>query len=126
MATTGLDRNSSFAPGAPTGLWTTVRPNAYDPGRANIVIFNWDLQPSVQVDLSNSGIKTGDQYQIRDAQNWFNGAVVSGTYNGSPVSIPMSGLQVVQPVGSVPHPPTHTAPQFGTFVLLSGNALNVF
>jgi hypothetical protein len=127
MATTGLDSTSSFSPGAPTGLWTTVRPNTYEPGRANIVIFNWDLKPSVQVDLSNSGIKAGDQYQIRDAQNWFNGAVVSGTYSGSPVSIPMTGLQVVQPVGSVPNPPTHTAPQFGTFVLLSGSALqNVY
>jgi hypothetical protein len=126
MVVTGLDKSSTFQPGAPTGVWTTVRPNAYESGRANIVIFNWDLKASVQVDLSASGIKAGGTYQIRDAQNWFNGAVVSGTYNGSPVSIPMSGLQVAQPVGSVPYPPSHTAPQFGTFVLLSGNALNVF
>jgi hypothetical protein len=124
MAVTGLDRSSSFTPGAPTGLWTAVRPNAYDPGRANIVIFNWDLKPTVSVDLSASGIKPGDQYQIRDAQNWYNGAVVSGTYNGSPVTIPMTGLTLALPVGSVPLTPSHTAPQFGTFVLLSGTALN--
>jgi len=35
-------------------------------------------------------------------------------------------LTVVQPFGNVPYPPSHTAPQFGTFVLLSGNALNIF
>jgi hypothetical protein len=98
VSATGLDHNSSFSPGAPTGVSVTVRPNTYEPGRANIVILNWDLNPSVQVDLSNSGIKAGDQYQIRDAQNWFGGAVVSGTYNGSAVSIPLTGLQVAQPV----------------------------
>ena len=28
MAVTGLDRGSSFTPGAPTGVWTGVRPNS--------------------------------------------------------------------------------------------------
>ena len=119
----GLDRTSTFNASAPTGIWQFVRPNRYEPGRANIVIYDWDLTSSVTVDLSNSGIKVGDQYQIRDAQNWYHGAVVSGTYTGSPVTIPMSGLTVAQPVGSVPYPPSHTAPQFGVFVLLSGTAL---
>jgi hypothetical protein len=35
----------------------------------------------------------------------------------------MTGLTVVQQFGSVPYPPSHTAPQFGVFVLLSGTAL---
>ncbi len=126
MAVTGLDKGSTLTPGAPTGSWTAVRPNQYEPGRANLVIYNWDLKPSVAVDLSASGIKVGDRYQIRDVENWYNGAVVSGTYTGAPVSLPMSGLTVAQPFGSVPHPPSHTAPQFGVFVLLSGNAMNVF
>ncbi len=119
----GLDRNSTFNSNAPTGVWTFVRPNQYEAGRANIVIYNWPLESSVSVDLSKSGINVGDQFQIRDAENWYNGAVVSGTYTGSPVSIPMSGLAVAQPVGSVPYQPSHTAPQFGAFVLLSGTAL---
>ncbi len=119
----GIDRSSTFSSNAPTAIWTFVRPNQYEPGRANIVIYNWPLQSSVSVDISHSGINVGDRYQIRDAENWYNGAVVSGTYTGSPVSIPMSGLTVVQPVGSVPYPPSHTAPQFGVFVLLSGTAL---
>jgi hypothetical protein len=122
-AATGLDKGSTYTSGAPTGVWTNVRPNHYEPGRANIVIFNWDLKSSVSVDLSASGIKVGDQYQIRDAENWYNGAVASGTYTGAPVTIPMTGLTVVQPVGSVPYPAAHTAPQFGVFVLLSGTAL---
>ncbi len=119
----GVDRGSTFNTSAPTGVWSFVRPNQYEPGRANIVVYNWNLSPSVAVDLSGSGMSVGQSFQIRDAENWYNGPVVSGTYNGSPVSIPMSGLQVAQPVGSVPYPPSHTAPQFGAFVLLSGSAL---
>jgi hypothetical protein len=120
---TGMDATSTFTPGAPTGVWTLVRPNQYEPGRANIVIYNWNLQGSVSVDLSTSGINIGDKYQIRDSENWYGGPVVSGVYNGSPVSVPMTGLTLTQPFGSVPYPPSHTAPQFGAFVLLSGTAL---
>jgi Malectin domain/Viral BACON domain len=120
---TGLDAGSTFTPGPPTGLWAAVRPNAYEPGRANIVVFNWNLSPTVTVDLSASGIKIGDSYQIRDTENWYNGPVVSGIYTGSPVTIPMTGLTVMQPFGSVPYPVVHTAPQFGAFVLLSGQSL---
>jgi hypothetical protein len=119
----GLDKSSTFNSNAPTGVWTFVRPNEYEAGRANIVVYNWDLGSSVTVDLSGAGINVGDSYQIRDAENWYGGAVAQGTYTGSPVTIPMSGLQVAQPVGSVPYPPSHTAPQFGAFVLLSGTAL---
>ena len=109
MLLTGLDAGSTYTPGAPTGVWTAVRPNQYEPGRANIVIYNWDLKLYVQVDLSASGMKIGDAYQIRDAENWFNGPVVSGTYTGAPVSIPMTGLTVAQPFGSVPCATAHTA-----------------
>ncbi len=119
----GIDRNSTFSSNAPTGIWSFVRPNQYEPGRANIVIYNWNLAASVSVNLSSADINIGDTFQIRDAENWYNGPVVSGTYTGSPVSIPMTGLTVVQPVGSVPYPPSPTAPQFGVFVLLSGTAL---
>jgi len=126
MLLTGLDKGSTFTPGAPKGLWVGVRPNTYEPGRANITIYNWDLNPAVSVDLSTSGIKVGDTYQIRDAENFFNGPIVTGTYTGAPVSIPMMNLTVVQPFGVVPYPPSHTAPQFGTFVLLSGSAMNIY
>jgi hypothetical protein len=122
QSTDGLDSNSTFNTGAPGGTWVYVRPNLYEPGRANIVIYNWGLQSEVSVNLAPSGIQPGTPFQIRDAENWFAAPVVSGTYTGNPVTIPMSGLTVVQPVGTVPYSPTHTAPQFGAFVLLPGNA----
>jgi hypothetical protein len=126
VSETTLDQTSTYNSGAPTGVWTSVRPSAHAPGRANIVIYNWGLASSVAVDLSGAGISVGDAYQIRDGENWYGGAVVSGTYSGAPVMVPMTGLTVVPPNGTVPNPQPHTAPQFGVFVLLSGSALDVY
>lgn len=120
---TGLDQTSTFTSGAPKGVWTSVRANPYDVGRANVVVFDWDMAPTVQVQVDAIGLKAGDAYEIRDAENWYAGAVAKGTYTGAPVSIPMTGLTIVQPVGTVPFQPSHTAPQFGVFVFLSGPAL---
>ncbi|MGA2713504.1 MAG: right-handed parallel beta-helix repeat-containing protein [Bryobacteraceae bacterium] len=117
QAKSHLDRNSSFRTGDPKGIWTIVRPNLYEQGRANIVVYNWDLASFVTVDVS--GVLTrGRQFQVRDAQNFFGPAIVRGTFDGSLIRIPMSGLQVAAPHGNVPNPAHHTAPQFGAFVLL--------
>jgi hypothetical protein len=114
---THLDGNSTYRSGDPTGVWTFVRPNKYEQGRANIVIYNWDLAASVAVDLS--GVLTpGRRYEIRDAQNFLAGARFTGTFDGSPVRISMTGLSVAMPNGSAPVPPQNTAPQFGTFVVI--------
>jgi hypothetical protein len=113
----GVDANSTFHAGRPTGVWTTVRPNKYEEGRANIVIYNWDLKPSVTVDVS--GVLTvGQAYEVRDVLNFYGTPVASGVYGGSAISIPMTGLTIAPPVGNVPYTPKHTAPEFGTFVLL--------
>ncbi|MCU1257159.1 MAG: hypothetical protein JWO80_44 [Bryobacterales bacterium] len=114
---TQLDSNSKFTAGKPTGSWIFVHPNKYEAGRANVVIYNWDLSSKVLVDLSST-LKPGSAYQIRDAQNYFGPVIAAGTYGGGTVAIPMTGLSVVQPIGAVPNPPTHTAPEFGTFVVI--------
>ena len=113
---TGWDTHSTSSSSAPTGVWSFVQPNQYDSGRANIVIYNWSLAPTVSVDVS-SAIPVGTRYQIQDAQNYFGPPVASGTYTGSPIVIPMTGLTIATPNGTVPTTPTHTAPQFGAFVL---------
>jgi len=114
---TGLDRNSRYIAGRPTGVWTFVRPNRYEPGRANVVIYNWNLQSSVPVNVS--GVLTpGRPYVVRDAQNFFGPPVASGTYSGGTIAIPMTGLTIAAPVGNVPARPAHTGPEFGAFVVL--------
>jgi hypothetical protein len=113
----GYDLHSTFSSHAPTGIWTFVQPNKYETGPANIAIYNWNLAPTVSVDVTGA-IAPGTRYEILDVQNYFGAPIATGTYDGSPVSTPMSGLTIATPNGSVPTPPTHTAPQFGAFVLV--------
>lgn len=125
IGTTGFDRTSTFGAPPVTGADPFVRPNKYETGRANIIIFNWQKQANVMVDLTGSGLKDGDSWVIRDAQN-FNGPVVtSGVFSLAypKATIPMGGLPKAQISGwgsAIPH----TAPAFGTFVLLGGSALS--
>ncbi len=119
---TGFDKNSTYISSAPTGLKVFVRPNKYEPGRANITVYNWDLKPTVSIDLSQSGIKPGDAYKIIDAQNINGDPIASGTYTGAPVSVSMTNLQKMQIRGG--RTIAHTAPKFGIFILLSGQAIN--
>ena len=114
---TGFDANSSFSASSPAGKWIFVRKNDYESKRANIVIYNWDLSDSVSVDLSGV-LGSGDSFVIQDAQNFYGAPVVSGTYSGGPVAIPMKNLAKAAPVGF--NAPAHTAPLFGTFVVMAG------
>ena len=116
---TGLDLHSTLTSTAPTGTWTYVRPNKYEAKRANITIYNWDLMNTVDVDLSGV-LAVGDQYIIQDAQNVYGPAVASGTYSGSTVKIPMSGLSKAAAVGF--SAPAHTAPLLGTFIVMPAGA----
>lgn len=114
-ARTGFDAHSAYNPNAPTGVWTFLRPNKYEAKRANLTIFNWDIRPTVSVDLSHL-LERGDKYVIRDVQDFYGTPVASGTYTGSLVNVPMAGLMKAPGVGFAS--PEHTAPKFGTFVVL--------
>jgi hypothetical protein len=120
---TGLDTNSTHHPGRPKGSWVFVRPNKYEHGRANVIIYNWDLRDQVAVDLSNVLTK-GQNYEIVDAQNFYGtNPVLKGTYEGGSISVPMKGLTVASPVG-LPQP-QHTAPEFGVFVVRQNDGSNL-
>jgi hypothetical protein len=98
-----------------------IRPNTYEPGRANVIIYNPQSSPTVAVDLSQiGGLKTGDAWELRDALNFRGNPVLSGIYSSSNpiIQVPMTGLTAAQVAGwggSVPH----TAPLFGEFVVLA-------
>jgi uncharacterized protein (TIGR03437 family) len=113
---TGLDGNSNYRPGRPTGVWTFVRPNQFDTSRATIIVYNWDMRPSVSADVS-AVLKQGEEYEVRDAQNYFGAPVASGTFSGREISIAFAGLQPAAPVGQVPAAPRHTAPEFAVFIV---------
>ena len=116
-AASKVDQTSRYSADPPKGTWVFVRPNRYQRGRANIVVYNWDRKSAVDADLS-SVLRPGSRFEIRDAQNFFGAPVLTGVFDGSPVKLPMEGLRVAETVGTVAVPPRHTAPEFGVFVLL--------
>jgi hypothetical protein len=103
-----------------TGQRVFVRPNDYEPGRANITILNWDKADKVDVDVFQSGLRKGDKFEVRDAQDFYGKPVVTGVYEDRPITIPMAGLTVAAPIGlpDTYKTPAHTAPEFGVFVIM--------
>ncbi len=101
----------------PTSDRVTILPNAYEPGRARVVVYNWDGSSTQAVGLTGV-VSVGAAYEIRNAQNFYGPAVVSGIYGGGTVLVPMTGLTPAAPVGYAA--PPSTAPAFATFIILSG------
>ncbi len=92
----GLDAGSRLLPGRdgkPAGSRTFVFPNAWERGRANVAIFNWDGAESVDVDLS-AALAAGQRYRIYnglDVSQTFGRAtpVLAGVFDGKPLAFPM-------------------------------------
>ena len=113
---TGYDASSSDAAGGLTGTKVFVRPNRYQSGRANIVVYNWTKAGTVPVNVS-SVLPVGTQYEVRNAQDFFAAPVLSGTFDGQPLQLPMTGLTVAKPTAALLTGPG-TGPTFNVFVLL--------
>jgi hypothetical protein len=104
----------------PTANKVFVRKSLYEPGRANVVVFNWTGASSVSVDLS-AIYSPNDTYYIVDAQNP-SSVLLTGTYTG-PISVPMTGTSIAQPVGNSGQTRTHTPSEFGCFLAYGGSAM---
>jgi hypothetical protein len=119
-AGTGFDAANTYYPGGALPNRVAVRPNAYEKGRAHVVIYNWERRPVVAVDLSASGLANGQAFEIRNVQNYFGAPVLTGTYNSSTpaVNVPMTDTAVTPPVGFEAYPIPSTLPEFGAFVVL--------
>ena len=93
-------------------------PNRYETGRAHVVVYNWANASSVLVDLSASGLRSGQAFEVRDAQNFFGPPVYAGTYAGSAVALRMNLTAVAPIIGNRHLANTHTDPRFNVFVVL--------
>lgn len=103
---------------APTATKSFVRPNRYTPGRAHLIVYNWEHGPSVRVELPAGLLAAGAAYEVRDVRNLPAGPVASGTYSGRAITIPVDGLKPAPVIGWDQTPP-HTAPEFAVFLLTS-------
>ena len=113
---TGFDSSSTDIAGSLTGSKVFVRPNLYEAGRANIIVYNWENLSTVAADVSTV-LPVGTAYEVRNAQDFLAAPVLSGIFDGQPLQLPMTGLTVAAPVGGMLTPPP-TGPTFNVFVLL--------
>jgi len=116
---TGLGGSDQASSGSPVSTRVFVRPNLYEPGRAFIAVYNFAAQNPVSVDVSGI-VAPGHRYEIRNVQNVFGSPVVSGTYAGGSVAIPMDGVQPPAVIGrTAPRAAPKTGPDFDVFLLTS-------
>ncbi len=104
----------------PTVTRTFVRPNRYAPGRAHVIVYNWEHTKEVRVDLAPASLPSGASWELRDVRNLAAAPVASGTYSGRAITIPLEGLTAAAVIGWEPTPP-HTAPEFAVFLLTSSS-----
>jgi hypothetical protein len=67
-----------------------VRPNRYDPNRANVIVFNWEKKPAIDVDPGTL-LKKGDNYRLMNPRDFFGKPILTGTYDGKAFQVPVSG-----------------------------------
>jgi hypothetical protein len=93
-----------------------IRPNKYESGRAMIVVYNWRGAATVSVDVA-SVLRAGDEFELRNVQAVFDAPLLSGTYRGDSIAIPMTGVTPPPPTGRPNARPPRTAPTFDVFLL---------
>jgi len=69
-------------------LRVELRPNRYDPNRANVAIFNWARKPGVEL-APEPFLRPGDGYRLLDPRDFFGQPVLAGTFDGAPIRVPM-------------------------------------
>jgi hypothetical protein len=116
-STTGLGGSDQAPATRPSGVRVVVRPNRYEAGRANIIVYNWDNLPTASVDVSTV-LRVGDTYEVRNVQDFYASPVLGGVYNGAALVLPMTGITPVAPLGRTFNPAPTTGPEFNVFVVL--------
>jgi hypothetical protein len=92
-----------------------VRKVPYETGRANIVVYNWGQDAAVSVNLDGM-LPLGAQYQIHNVQDLSGAAVVSGTFNGGSISLPIVSVPPPPPVQWPSRAPS-TGTQFNAYIV---------
>jgi hypothetical protein len=112
---TGLGSTDQAQTALPTATKVVVRANPHVPGRAVVTVYNWGKQSSTSVSM-NGVLSTGDQYVVRNAQNPFGPPIASGSYGGS-ISVPLTAVTPVAPVGWTSKKAPSTGSDFAVFVV---------
>lgn len=109
--------SNTYLASAPSMNKIFLRPNVYETGRANIIVYNWTDADTVDVDLS-SALPVHTAFEIRNAQNYFASPVIRSIYNGGAVTLPLGGLEPAAPVSAgLVENSEKTGKRFNVFIL---------
>ena len=72
----------------PSGTRVILRPNHFDPKRANVVIFNWERKPAVEVSPVGF-LNSGESFRVLNPTDLFGKPVISGRFDGRAVAVPV-------------------------------------
>ena len=81
---------STVAAEMPQESW--LRPNQYDPDRANLAVLNGGRAATVDVDLSGF-LRPGDAYRIVSALDFYGQPVIEGSYDGGLLALPVPAVE---------------------------------
>ncbi len=116
-----FDAHSVYAEGWPSDyLRVSVQPLDYDTNRWHICVISTSGQTNTPLELSTIGFTSGQQWQLRDAQNYF--VVVSrGRFIGNTINLPLNLTSVSEIPGVTNFVNRHTNSDkpglFNAFVL---------
>jgi hypothetical protein len=100
-----------------SGTLVTVRPNAYEPGRGHVIVYNWSQAGSVNVDLHDV-LAVGQAYTIHNVCSLFGSPVASGSYTGGSVTLSMATLPAPALLGRTPRrAPPSCGGRFAVFLV---------
>jgi Putative Ig domain len=102
----------------PTLNHVAVRPNRYETGRGHVVVYNWERLDRVDVDLSNV-VDVGSSFRVFNVLNLSGQPVVDGVYTGRFISIPMTDVVAMPPLGHQPAAPLTVDKEFAAFLIVS-------
>jgi hypothetical protein len=108
--------HNSYLSTKPTESKVFVRANRYQRGRAQIAIFNWERRPSVQIDLSRTGLRQGERFEIRDVRNFFGEPLAAGAFEQRPIDLPLGKMR--WPVEAGAESGAGGIPEFGAAVVV--------
>ena len=115
LTQTGNTLLSSSSP--PTsGTKVVVRRNAYEAGRANVIVYDWSGQASVSADLSGV-LQVGTAYEVRNVQSFFGTPVAKGVYGGGAIQIPVTAVTPPRTIGRTANIAPSTGKAFNVFVV---------
>lgn len=99
----GIDPNdypdNTWSSSLPTDERVVLQRNDDDPGRVDIIAYNWSLADHVEVDLEGL-LPDGAPYEVFSVYDLWGAPVVSGTYAGMPFALPMGSKPPPQPLGA--------------------------